>query len=434
MKNNQKLTKLILSLFLGSLIFTGCIGNNRFTDGAIRYQEVKIPGYEISDYENLLATENDEVKYNAICNLIKRAWDYASVLKKNDSKKPTKKEIQNAEKILDIILRELSNKNENIKAASLIFITEFSLNYSDKEKLFNKVEKVKATTLRTQYEHIRALTMLSDSKTKIDKQLIEKYLDSKSWLISSMTYLLLGKISSENLHENFIVKYNKTDKEYNKLLILDAFSNSYNPETFFFIKNEILSSDSKRIRKKAISILSKSNDKTQVAKWILNEHKTIDRLVLKDILDEYYIELELVKNTKGTIFFNELLLSEQKELIDKIDQKQFFKALYSARKKQPQVKELLNLETKVQNINSLNQAWLDFKDYMGKQELKEQEEKKREQEFENIVLPKYSLMLESFHEDTKKLFMDAGMDKDDVEVLTKEIKELLQLINKEKSK
>jgi hypothetical protein len=246
-----------------------------------------------------------------------------------------------------------------------------------------------------------------------------------------MTYMLLGKISSEDLHKNLMDKYNNSDKEYNKLLIMKAFSNAYDSETFFFLKNEILSSDSKRVSKKAISILNKNNDKTQVANWIVSDYKSIDNVILKSILDKYYPEL--VSET-GSIFFNHLISTDQKELINMIDKEQFFKGLYDAIKIQPQENRLLSLEKKVQNINALNQAWLDFKDQMGKKELKEQGKKRREQEFEKTVLPRYSLMLETFLEDTEKLFTEAGMDKDEVETATKEIKEFLQIMGKEKSK
>ncbi|MCP3891177.1 MAG: hypothetical protein GY702_20270, partial [Desulfobulbaceae bacterium] len=208
MKNNTTIFKLILSLFLCSLLITGCLGKDRFDNSAIRYQMVEIPDYEISDYEDLLASENDVAKYNAICNLIKYAWDYAGILKKattknpdSKEKMPAKEEIEKANKVLSDIFTGLTDENENIKAASLIFLTEFSLNYSDKDMLYKQVEKVKAYSLRTQYEHIRALAILSNSETKIDKNLIETYLDSKSWLVANMTYLFLGKISCEEFHK-----------------------------------------------------------------------------------------------------------------------------------------------------------------------------------------------------------------------------------------
>ncbi len=273
--------------------------------------------------------------------------------------------------------------------------------------------------------------MFSNPETKIDKKLIETYLDSKSWLVANMTYQLLGQISSEEFHKDLITKYNNTDKEYNKLLIMNAFSNAYNPESFLFIKNEILTSRSKKIKQKAIGILNKNNDKAQVAKWILNEHKTIDETTLQAIFNKYYPQLEF---TTGAIFFNALIVSNKKELIDKIDQEKFFAALYLAWEKQPGLNELSDLETKIQKTELLNQAWLNFKDYMAKKQSQKQEKERREQEFEKIILPQYKVMLDVFHEDTKKLFLDAGMDKDEVEVFTKEIKELLQLLNKEKSK
>ena len=439
MKNNLIIVKFLLSLFLSGLLMIGCVEKNRFADGGvIRYQKVQIPSYEMSDYENLLTCENDEVKYNAISNLIEYAQTYAMVLDKGiskasslDKKLPAGEEIQNAKKVLDAITTELSSKNESIKSVSLIFITKFSSNYSNKEELLKKVEQVKTEIFKTQYEQIRALAILSNSETKIDKKLIEKYLDSKSWIVKSITCLFLGKISHEDFHKRLIKEYKNTNQEYNKLLIIHAFSKAFGPEVFHFIKNEMLSSESERIRLKIISILKKNNDKTIVAKWIVRDHKAIDKGILQAILNEYYSELA---SATGSIFFNELLHSNQKELVDMIDQKKFFEGLYYAGKKQARQDGLVNLEIKLQSINSLNQAWLAYKDYMGKEELKEKEKQKREQEFEETILPKYNVMLEKFLENSKKLFTDAGMDKDEIEGSTKQIREFLQILTKDTSK
>ncbi len=439
MSNKPAIIKLCLSLFLAVLLTAGCAKKTIIADEAIiRYQKVQIPNYEKSDYEKLLTSESDEVKYNAICNLIEHASDYARALDKGipkvsspDSKSQTEGKDKNAQKVFDAITKELDSRNESIKAASLIFITEFSSSYSNKEELLRLVSQVKTENIRTQYEQVRALAKLSNSETKIDKNLIGSFLDSRSWLIKSMTYLLLGKISSEDFHKRLIKEYKNTNEEYNKLLIIHAFSEAYDPEVFHFIKKELRSSDSERIRSKIISILKKNSDKTIVVKWIIRDHKTIDKETLQAILNEYYSELA---SAIGTIFFHDLLSSNQEQLIDMIDQEKFFKGLYDAPENQAQQNELVELEIAMQNINYLNQAWVAYKDYRDKERLKEKEKQRREEEFEKTVLPKYNTMLERFLEDSKKLFADAGMDKDEIEDATKYIRELLQILDKETSK
>jgi hypothetical protein len=439
MSKKPAIIKLCSPLFLAILLTAGCAKKTIIADEAIiRYQKVQIPNYKKSDYEELLTSENAEVKYNAICNLIEHASDYARSLDKGipkvsspDSKSQTEGQDKNAKKVFHAITKELDNKNESIKTVSLIFITEFSSSYSNKEELLRLVTQVKTENIRTQYEQIRALAKLSNSETRIDKNLIGSFLDSRSWLIKSMTYLLLGKISSEEFHMRLIKEYKNTNEEYNKLLIIHAFSEAYGPEVFHLIKTELLSSDSERMRSKIISILKNNSDKKIVAKWIIRDHKTIDKETLQTILGEYYPELA---SAVGAIFFHDLLSSNQEQLIDMIDQKNFFKGLYNSLENQVQPNELVELEIAVQNINYLNHAWAVYKDHRDKERLKEKEKRIREEEFERTVLPKYNAMLKRFLEDSKKLFADAGMDKDEIEDATKSIEEFLQILDKDTSK
>ena len=77
-KNKPAITKLFLLLSLVILLTAECATQDIIDHVVIiRYQNVQIPDYEKADYEKLLFSENDEVKYNAICNLIQYARDYA---------------------------------------------------------------------------------------------------------------------------------------------------------------------------------------------------------------------------------------------------------------------------------------------------------------------------------------------------------------------
>jgi hypothetical protein len=437
MKNNLIIFKLLLSLFIFSVLLTGCVEKNIISDGGvIRYQKIPIPGFEQSDYENMLSSDNSEVIHNSICNLVRHAHYYAETLNKEGSLKnsknkelPTIEELEAARKVLNFVIAQLSNDNDNIKTASLIFISEFAPSYSKKEDLLKVVEKVEAKNLRTQYEHILSLIKLSNSKTIIDKDLIEEYLDSSSWKIKSMTYLLLGIIPSEDFHKVLIKEYKDAKQNYNKLLLINTFRNSHGPKVFHLLKKELMANGNKKIKKEIIDILKKNTDKHLVIKWIVRSHTDIDKDTLQSILDDYYFELE---SSVGTTFFNELLSPKNESLIALINQNKLFESLYNAKKKEPFKSGLVELEEKIQKNLPLYQAWLSYNNYMGKKESKGKEALEREKMFEKILLPQYNIMLEYFLADTRELFSDGGMEKEEIDEATESIKELLNILSKDK--
>lgn len=439
MWKNNRIIGLALIIPLAVLSVFGCAKKTIIADEAIiRYQKIEIPRYGKSDYERLITSDNDEVKYNAICNLIPYAPEYARTLEKGppdeSSQETTARDVaeyKKAKEVFGSISKELFCKNKSIQAASLIFITDFSSAYSSKEEVLKLVLDVKTNEVRTQYEQIRALIELSDSDTAIEKNLIESFLDSRCWLIRSMTYLLLGNITSDDYHKRLIKEYKNANEEYDRLFIIHSFNNGYGPEVFDLIRNEVLSTNSDRIRGQTIRILKQHRDNTAVIKWLIHDHKTIGRELLRAILNEYYSE---VASPTGTVFFHQLLRSNQQELIGLIDQEKFFQVLYDGLKNEASQKDLAELEMSVRDSQHLSRAWVTYIDHRHKERLREKEQQKREEELKKTVFPKYNAMLEKFLEDSKKLFADAGMDQDEIEELTKAIRELLQVLKEEESK
>ena len=439
MWKNNRILGLVLVISLAVLSITACNKKSIIADEAIiRYQKVEIPSYKKSDYERLITSKNEEVKYNAICNLLPYANNYATSLEKGlageSSQDTTPQDIaeyKKAKKVFEVIYEELRSKNKSIQAASLIFITHFSSDYSNKEQLLKLVSDVKTKEVRTQYEQIRALIKLSNSDTVMEKNLIEIFLDSRSWLIRSMTYLLLGKIASDDYHKGLIKEYTKTNEEYDKLFIIHSFGNGYGPEVFELISNELLSTKSERIRDQIIKIVKRHRDNTAVIRWIINDRKAIGKELLSAILDEYYLE---ATSSTGAVFFDQLLSSNQEDIIGLIDQEKFFQVLYDGLVNEASRKDLVELEKSVRGNEHLSRAWLTYIDRRDADRLKQKEQAKREEELMKTVLPKYNAMLEKFLEDSKKLFTDEGMDQNEIEESTKSIRELLQYLTEEESK
>ena len=77
--------------------------------------------------------------------------------------------------------------------------------------------------------------------------------------------------------------------------------------------------------------------------------------------------------------------------------------------------------------------WITYKNSRDLARLKEEEKEKREEKFEETVLPEFNLLLERLFEDSKKLFTDAGMNEEETEEATKSIRELLQYLSEEQS-
>jgi len=416
----------------------GCIKKYGITDDAlIRYQKVNIPGFDKSDYERLLNSSNDEVKYNAICNLILYAPNYAEILTKNSFEKvppeelsAIKDKIKKAKLVFDTISALLNSPNESIKAASLIFITKFSSNYPNKEELLRLVENVKAKDIRTQYEQLHSLIELSDSKKSIEPDLINGFLNSRSWLIRSMNYLLLGEIPSDNYHKRLVKEYRNTIDEFDKLLIIHAFSKGFDTEVFDLLKEELVTNQNQRIRSQIASIFKMNKDDTAVIKWMISDHMSIDDETLKAILNGYYSELA---HSKGKSFFEHLLRSNQERLIALIDEEVFFENLYEGMKNLEELNGFADLKIAVSSVDNLRKSWLAYQDKRNKEEQKREEEAKREEELMENILPKYSVMLEKFLKASEKLFADAGMDQDEIKKATEDIRELLQFIKEDES-
>lgn len=429
-KNKREYLILYFAMMAVCVCVLGC---GPVDKAIVRYQNIHIPAYERSDYEKLLTSEEHEVKYNAICNLIPYASRYASILEQGLSKESSGNNMEdnaityhNAHQVFEAISTELRSNNESIKAASLMFITEFSSNYSDKRRLFALVSQVNTNDVRTRYEQIRALLTLVDSDTEIDKTLIKKFLNSRSWLIRSMTYRLLGNIVCEEFHPRLLRDYRKATREYDKLLILQAFRQQYGSDVFTLLEEELLFSENPRIHMAVAEVLPGNQDNSAVGTWIIGHYHQLNEEVLTRIIDRYSFELPALT---GTTFFGLLLDSNQPQFANLIVHSYFFENLYNGLEKEAYSDALNALRNAVQQNNTVQEAWQEY----TRERLKEEETTKREEELRKAILPRYIEMLERFLEESKRLFADSGMTAEEIEDATEEMRELLQIFKAEQA-
>jgi hypothetical protein len=416
-----------LLVALVSLLIAGCYESPRIR----RYQLVAIPGYSRVHYENMLDSDDDEVRYNAICNLIEHASGYGNILKLKDSSGPSKAGAKNdisresAERVYRAVSAGLTGRNEDIKAASLVFIAEFADRYDNHRELMELLQGVEAKDRRTQYEQLMALIALSPSGGRVDADLVTKYLGSRSWLIRSMTLLLLAENGSEGYHERLMEEYRAAGEIYDKILILEAFGKRYGPEVYALIEKELSRARSPLLRTGLIDAVQLGRYDRAVAQWILNSHATLDGDLLQDLIDGY---APIIGKLRGTEFFRILIGSNEGDLLlRRIEPYWLFTNLFKALREEKRNKYLLELEEMILDSGSLGWRWRLFQTTEGARDLLvSTEAEKIEREYGMVLRQVLIPLTEKFlQESRKRLSAETDMTDGEMAKATKEIRKIL---------
>lgn len=293
----------MLIAFLFLLIVSGC--NTADYENILFSQYINIMNYDFNteDYYSMLNNKNEEIQYNTIINIIPMADTMTDSMQDNST---DKKEREIAQKIFDKILEFTKSKNPRIAGSSIRYLSFCIDKYNDKKSLTEKILKIKSANRIVVFEQVRILSLLVDKDTKIDKKVINKFLNSKSWLISRMTYDLINATEDKDLRNDMIKKYKKTNNELENLLIIRCFEKNYGKEVFKLFKNEIINNKSKSIKKHILGILNNTNDITSVISWLNENYKKFSEEDIKNmtvncygsIYEDYNVELfvMLLKN------------------------------------------------------------------------------------------------------------------------------------------
>jgi hypothetical protein len=421
----------IAAVLLGS----GCAKKEIASTGPIRYQQVEIPGYQKQDYENLLSHESEDVRSNAICNLIPHAAEYGRILSKTkagDSVQPNppigNATMKSAQAVYDRMKEEVSGSKEYCKAVGLIFLGEFASNYSEKKEVADLVLSIETKDPRIQYEQLDVMDTISRYPYYFDPVLLKPFLESRAWIIRSKTYGLLDGMACDELHPLLIQAYDKSTLESDKIQIVHAFRNGYGPEVFDLLRREINENRNERIKREWAAILKRNCDEAAVFQWIMNQNTAIDAATMKSIADSYMDELN---NPQGQRFFKEILVSHQARWIDAIEPELFFKNLYDALRNEAMAGAVADLETVVLSSDRFKEAWRLHKAQYAQEARAQEARTKKEEQLFKAILPKYNVLLKTFLKDSEKLFLAEGMDRQEVEETTESIRELLDLTREE---
>lgn len=398
----------------------------------IRYQIVQIPEYQIGDYEKMLDSGNDEVRYNAISNLVQYAGEYGKLLSKGpaDSTVPAKapkdeNAIKTARYVYAKIASQLNNRNEAIKAVSLLFLSEFGSTYSDKTEIFNLVKNVETNNARTQFEQLNALIALLGADSKIEPIRITRFLNSSSWMVKSETCILLSLIKSDVFHPQLLNEYRAAADDFDKLLIIYAFRKGFGADVFNLLKHELQHNQNPRIKNACAHIIKNDRDDAAVIKWLISDPAALPEDLLNTIVESYYGELA---KPKGQVFFSNLLLSNREKLLQAVNRAAFFNSLYDALKKQGSSVGLSEVEAAVKDNEYLRTPWIDYKKKHEAEALEQEQSTRRDELLEKTVLPKYNKMLERFLKESEQLFLENGMEPREVEETTRDLREFLRFL------
>ena len=264
---NRKASSLII---IGYFLFcSGC----KTTDFS-RYPSLTIPQHSEEDYFNLLSNSNQEIVYNAVCNLAMEAEDIGKTLsdEKVDRNSP---EFGKALKIYQKITQLLTSDDSRVVAASLRFLQLFCNNYKATAELLKPVMEIKNSNPQVQYEQITTLSLLVNKNSAIPDELLRKFLNNPSWVISRSAYLLVNNLEHTPLRLELIKKYRQQIDEKEKLLILTALEKNFDNSVAEFLLDEALSTESPKIRHAIFDMLEYAKDQESILEWVASHYDQI---------------------------------------------------------------------------------------------------------------------------------------------------------------
>ncbi len=311
---------LTLSTALGIFLLSGCNGDR---DELSRYPKIKIPGYEAKDYYSLLFDKNNEIVYNAVCNLLDDAASMGSTLSDEKADKKSAKFIL-ALNTQQRIVELLQSRDDKIVSASLRFLQLFSPKYDKKEALVERVLKVKNRSKSVRYERLAALSAMASKNSPVRDVFLKKSLKDTSWLVSRAVYGLINSLENDKIRVMLIARYKTTRVEYEKLLILTSMTDNFSSDVFKFFGKVALETKNERIKDLIFRTLKNARDTSEVLKWVNENYEKLSPEEIAKIIDDSNISddfacaLYLVCIRKGWVPDNDFfgMLYENLSIID----------------------------------------------------------------------------------------------------------------------
>jgi hypothetical protein len=252
------LKRLAVCMFIMILLSAGC-GDDEVNVG---YYYIDIPGYEVSDYEQMLNSNNPEEQYNSLAYLSFNFEDL-SVLK-YDSLKGTG-QYDTALRIYNKALELTSSPNSWVSSAAFHLLDGFD--YEEGLASYRKqLLQNRNPSINVQMEIFAQTRGDSTSDFALLKEKILFLKKQPSWLLNKSAYALM--INGDSLMMNEVMKeYTTSTNPVDKLLLLQALNMNMNEAVFYFLTRVWDTTKDERIRNKIINYFPYARRKQPVLNW-----------------------------------------------------------------------------------------------------------------------------------------------------------------------
>jgi len=246
------------------VLLVGCGGEE---EKYSRYPSVCIPGYTKDDYVEQLSDENSEKVYNAICRLGSSARNMGNALW-GEKADPESDDWQMAQRVYSEMRIQLQSKDPIVLAASLRFLQLFAGSHASRSELVDPVCRINSRNPVVQFEQVELLKQLADDETMVPEPLLRRLLNSRSWIVSRNTYGLIGGLANEGLRAELLQRYTSSADEIEHTLILVALGEGPSSPELEFMMNEVLHTESAKIRNCAFHSVLGQLESPAVQRWI----------------------------------------------------------------------------------------------------------------------------------------------------------------------
>lgn len=244
-------------------------------DENVGYYHVKITGYGDSDYYQMLFAGNEEIQYNAICNL----WslldaDALSV----DSLKGTSR-YKKAVKIYEKIYSMKDSKNTWIGSAAIRYVGRLEYN---RPALTRYLLANTNPSVNIQLATWSAWTSIKDDAAADSSLLIQKTnfcRSQPSWLIRQCAYDYITKATAPHFESNLMKTYDTCSEKYQKLEILQVLNLHVCDTVFDFLKRHYITAADSVIQQQILLSLTNAMDAKQALHWFEQHPKETTQLL-----------------------------------------------------------------------------------------------------------------------------------------------------------
>jgi hypothetical protein len=244
------------------------------------YYHVSIPSYNYEEYYKMLFYPNEEIQYNAICNL--HAEFDADALNVDSLKGTPRYTI--AKKTYDKIYAMMDAENSWVSSAAIRYIGLHEYNRQGFiDYILSNINPSENVQLACWYGWKKMENDELANSAKLMKK-VNFCLNHPSWLIKQTAFGYLTKATVPYYEDTLIKTYDNSNEQYQKLEILEVLNLHLCDTVFnFLIRNYTTSSDS-LINKQIILSLKNTLNKQQSLNWF-KQHKKEAVMILNEGID-----------------------------------------------------------------------------------------------------------------------------------------------------